>query len=187
MRIQRRQQTGFTLVEALFAGGLLGLVLGLGIPSLEGLLAGNAMVSEVNGLVTALHLARSTAVNRGGEAILCPSPDGHSCRRGGDWSQGYLLFVDLDHDRRPGPGDVLVRHHQSLASHGIRIRSSVHRPRVVYRYDGSSPGSNLTLTFCAVPGGTPPRAVILSNAGRVRLDRQGPGGRPLRCERARRR
>ena len=182
MNHPRRYQAGFTLVEALSTTVLAALVLGLGIPALQGLWARNALVTEVNGFVTALHHARSSALTRGAKAILCPSPDGRTCVGGGDWSQGYLLFVDLDQDRHPGPKDLFLWYNDSAKAHQVRIHSSLHRPKVVYRYDGSSPGTNLTLTFCALSGATPPRAVILNNSGRPRLARRKPGGEPLACD-----
>ena len=182
MNHPRQSQAGFTLVEALLTTVLTVLVLGLGVPALQGLWARNALVTEVNGLITALHHARSSALTRGAKAIVCPSPDGRMCVGGGDWSQGYLLFVDLDHDESPGPNDLFLWYSQSSKARQVQIRSSLNRPKVVYRYDGSSPGTNLTLTFCALSGATPPRAVILNNSGRPRLARRRPGGEPLVCD-----
>jgi type IV fimbrial biogenesis protein FimT len=45
-------------------------------------------------LITGLELARSEASARSAEVILCPSSNGHTCRKDGDWSYGWLVFSD---------------------------------------------------------------------------------------------
>ena len=46
---------------------------------------------------TALY-AQSEAIKRNGVVSLCPSRDGTTCTPSGEWSAGWLIFVNLDRD-----------------------------------------------------------------------------------------
>jgi type IV fimbrial biogenesis protein FimT len=61
------------------------------------------------------------------------------------------------------------------------MRSTQGRKQIIYRADGRSAGSNLTLTFCDPGDKVPPRAVILSNSGRARISQTRWDGTPLSC------
>ena len=180
LRNRYGRRTGLTLVEMLVTLTVAGVVLLAGIPEFKRMLASNRMLSEINALVAHLHLARSEAVNRGKRAVLCPSADREQCTGSPEWHQGYILFVDDNGDRKRDENEALVRVHQRRTP-GILITSSVSRRRITYRPDGTAPGSNLTVKFCAQHHATPPKAVILSNTGRPRVSRSTASGDPLDC------
>ena len=180
LQLARHRSCGLTLVEMLTMLAVAGVLLTTGIPEFKRILASNRMITEVNTLVAHLHLARSEAVNRGQRAVLCPSADGLRCLGSSEWHRGYILFVDDNGNRESDAGEPLVRIRGSGAP-GILITSSASRRRITYHPDGSSPGSNLTLTFCQRENTVLPKAVILSNTGRPRVSRTGPEDRPLRC------
>ncbi len=171
---------GLTLAEMLFTLALTGVILATGIPEFKRILASNRMISEINGLVAHLHLARSEAVNRGKRVVLCPSASADRCLGLPEWHRGYILFADDNGNRERDPHEPLIRVHAAGAP-GILITSSANRQRISYHPDGSAPGSNLTLRFCETQDATPPKAVIVSNAGRPRVSRTQPDGRELDC------
>ncbi len=171
---------GLTLVEMLVTLTVASVVLVTGIPEFKRILASNRMISEINVLVAHLHLARSEAVNRGKRAVLCPSSDGAQCLGSPAWHQGYILFVDDNGNRELDGREPLIRVHRAGAP-GILITSSASRRRISYQPDGTAPGSNLTVRFCARHDATPPKAVILSNTGRPRVSRTEADGRLLDC------
>jgi len=45
-----------------------------------------------------MNLARSEAVKRGVRVTLCKSSDGRTCTNVGNWSQGWILFNDLNNN-----------------------------------------------------------------------------------------
>jgi type IV fimbrial biogenesis protein FimT len=51
---------------------------------------------------------------------------------------------------------------------GVAILSTAGRTRINYQPDGSSPGTNITLTVCDSRGADRATALIINNAGRVR-------------------
>ena len=56
-----------------------------------------------NKLLVGLRLAHRTAHQYGATVTLCPSADGQTCSRSGDWSDGWVAFFDRDGDGEIGP------------------------------------------------------------------------------------
>lgn len=61
---------GFTLLELMAALTVLGVLLAVGVPSFVALTQNNRVTSQTNQLVSALNLARSEAIRRGGQATV---------------------------------------------------------------------------------------------------------------------
>lgn len=173
-----RRQDGFTLIEGITTLSLSALVLSLGIPSMQHLIAASRITSEANLLTAHLHLARSEAVKRRLPAVLCPSKDGNQCMGSQDWGQGYMVFIDADNDSRFDAGESVLRHHAMAASLDIDAGK---RKTVKFQATGWAPGSNLTITLCDGHDRAAPKAVIVARTGRTRTDDIHPSGRPLKC------
>ena len=167
---------GFTLVELLVVVTLVAVLLAVGLPPLGDALRRQHVTASMQMLIGDMAMARNTAVMRGQQVVMCPSAGGSGCAGGVDWSRGWLVYVDVDGNRRPdAPGDVL----RSTAApggetDGLTLRSS--RPYLRYQPDGRSAHSNLTLNVCA--GTSLEGRLVVSNLGRVRSER--PSG-PARC------
>jgi type IV fimbrial biogenesis protein FimT len=173
---------GISLLELLITLVITTIVLSIGLPAFSSLSARNQQTAEINHFVTHLHLARSYAVKTGQNHVLCPSKDMIYCFEGTHWEDGYILFEDRDRDDLRDEHESLVRISRPTSKSGIAIHSTEGRKRVIYRADGHSAGSNLTLTFCDPQNRIPPRAVFLSNAGRPRVATTYSDGEPLRCD-----
>lgn len=156
-----------TLVELMVALAVLAILLGLAAPGFERIAAGQRASAAVNTVLASFQQARMRALARAGHVGLCPSRDGATCSGGLAWQHGWLAWDDLDGNRRLDPAEPVAARHEALP-HGVRATSSIGRPRLHYRPDGSADGSNLTLTVCldAAPGRG--RAVVVNNAGRPR-------------------
>ena len=99
-----QRQSGFTLIELLITVVVAGIVLGVGVPNFVSLVRTNRTVTEVNNLVTAMHLARSEAVGRGVEVRIAPRTVGASTGACADpcisdWTSGWIVGIDLNGDR----------------------------------------------------------------------------------------
>jgi type IV fimbrial biogenesis protein FimT len=134
--------------------------------------------AEINTLVGHLNLARSEAIKRGQDAVLCPSTDGRRCDAAQDytwWHRGMFLFVDTDGNHQPDPHDPVIRIYAPSAT--LRIKSSRGRPHVIYQPNGLASGTNMTFTFCDPRGTAAARYVIVSNTGRARVLPKPPDGK----------
>lgn len=181
MNANRRRQLGFSLIESLATVAISGVLLGAGVPGFAQLIAENRLSTEVNSYVVQLNLARSEAVKQGNPAILCPSIDGLQCLGEPQWHRGYILFVDRNGNQARDADEPILRHVQGKAQAPVTIASSQSRHLVRFQSDGSTGGSNLTVTFCDAGGHGKPRAVVVSNVGRPRVTDKTAAGDALTC------
>ncbi|HET6632917.1 MAG TPA: GspH/FimT family pseudopilin [Rhodanobacteraceae bacterium] len=156
---------GFTLVELLFTLAVAGVLCVLAVPSFARLGARTRLDNVDNGMVAALHFARASAIQGGSAVLLCPSRDGRACSGASDWSIGWLVAADRNHDGVPD-GRPLRR--GAALGHGLRAVSSSGRRRVRYVADGSAPGSNLSIVVCQAGQADSARKIVVANSGRVR-------------------
>lgn len=157
---------GFSLVELLTGISIISTLLAFAVPGMSAWQARQRIAAARAELHAALMLARSSALDTQQRVVLCPSVDGHSCNTSREWARGYLLFVDLNADRKRQAREPVLRVFDSHAR--VSIVSSVGRPQVVFYPEGGSPGSNLTLTICALGHAQPASTLVLSNSGRLR-------------------
>jgi type IV fimbrial biogenesis protein FimT len=88
-----RRQLGFNLLELMVGITVLGVLLGIGVPSFNEMIRNNRLVEQTNSMVTALNYARSEALKRGIRVSACPGA-GSACSGATDWNAGVLVFTD---------------------------------------------------------------------------------------------
>ena len=101
-----KNQHGFNLIELMVTIAVLGVLLGVGVPGVQGYIHNNRLISQINSLSTSLLHARSEAIKRNQRVVVCVSIDGEQCAVGGGgtlWNKGWIVFVD-----RNGDSDVDV-------------------------------------------------------------------------------
>jgi type IV fimbrial biogenesis protein FimT len=172
---------GFTLLELIITLSIALILFGMVIPSFRTLMVKNLQAGEVNNLVHHFHLARSLSITNETHYVLCPSHDGEHCDNTVDWSHGYILYEDSNRNRSRDQPELLQAAHQPTHDRNIDIESTDGRRYVVYHGDGRPSGHNLTLTFCDPDNRIPPKAVIVSNLGRIRVSETRWDGTPLTC------
>jgi len=166
-----RTQAGYSLYDLIVTSAVVG-TLSIGTAGMVGMVQNSQITSEINELMAHLNLARSEAIVRGQEVVLCPSMNGSDCDDPKDgyawWHSGYLMFVNMDENADRASNEPIIRAHQASPGR-ISIKSSKFRSRVTYRANGLSSGSTATFTFCGAHEQSPARYVILSNTGRPRV------------------
>ena len=112
--MDRRTQLGFTLYELLITVLVIGVILTFAVPNMQGFARNSRMTSTANDMHAAFHLARSESSRAKTNITICPSTDASSC--GGNWEQGYIVFVDEDGDlARSGATETVLRSHGPIA------------------------------------------------------------------------
>ena len=185
-------QLGLTLIELLMTLSIATLLLTIGAGGMTELVAQNRRVAEVNTLIGNFNYARAEAIYRATDVIVCPiDPDdlpaapADPCAviKAGDgdrqWSQGYAILIEATGER------LRVQ----TAGDGVTIETAgINRFR--FKQDGT--GTNRTLKVCdgrddaATDAArdahvVPPRAVVVSAVGRVRVTEQMPDGSDIDC------
>ncbi len=171
---------GLTLIELLITLAIGAITLTMAVPAMGSLIGNSTRTSAINTLVSHIQLARSEAITRGGQIILCPSIDNETCYNSTTWNDGYILVVDKNSNKIADSDDEVVRVYQGLDQR-ITITSTSRRKKILFNWLGMTPGYNLTLSFCDRQQTVAPKAVIVSNTGRPRLSDKQPDGTPIDC------
>ena len=171
-----RSCRGVTLTELLVAMSVLSILLAVGVPSFSQFTANTRLNSYANTLFSHLSLARSEAVKRNTRVAICKSLDGSACASSGDWSQGWIVFVDLDNNASIGSGEQVITTMSALPT-GFSFSGNGNVSDYI-SYDGQGISKlttggfqSGTITLCpAAPAAAGNgRNIILSSSGRARI------------------
>jgi len=172
---------GYSLIELMATLAVIAVLLGLAAPSFSNLTSSTRMTSCINQLISEMHYARSEAIKRNTRVELCKCSDGATCSSSGDWSQGYLIFSDLNRDHQHEDSEPILHWQSALSElHSLEYSAFPTSNYVIYYPDGRSLG-NGTFTFCDTRGSKDAKAVILYKTGRIRTSRTKPNGDALVC------
>ena len=175
-RAVKPKQRGHSFLELLVALLVAGILAAIAVAGVGVINQTIRLRAAKDAMLTSLQVARAQAIYRGGRVVLCKSDAMKSplCRKTHDWSDGWIMFHDRNHNLQPDTGEAVL--HRALAqSHGVRIFGN----RTVADYISFSPAGNAlqqsgaaqmgTLTICQMA--TQPAQgfdIRLRGAGRVR-------------------
>jgi type IV fimbrial biogenesis protein FimT len=164
-------QRGVTLAELIVVVAISAVMMGVALPSLRELIRAYQLKAAVNDLFGAIDLARTQAIARGQRVQLVPAGAAAS-----DWSDGWVVFVDGDGNRRPDAGEEVIMRHGPPAG-GIAIdaafSSQQGSPYLAYNSMGRSCSDTSSLaarwgTLSLVQGGQI-RRIKINMLGRARI------------------
>ena len=187
---RRRLDHGMTLVELLAVLSILAILLGVGVPGMQRLVAGTRGSSSMMELHALLGFARQSAITMHREVTLCGTSNEVACSNTWD-EKPTLVFVDANRNRRADASERILLVSELTRSARIRWNASGNRNYLRYRPDGGVAEYG-NFTYC--PANRDPRharQIILSATGRPRaaIDKDGDGivedrlGIPLNCDR----
>ena len=144
------------------------IMLTLGAPSFNAMLAKSRLEADSSGLLAHLIYAREEARNSASLITICMSADGATCGVAG-WSQGHIVFRDGGAPGTVGATDTLLRHGQAVNT-SVSVSAAILGSGATYtqKYvsfdsDGKLVGENaLRFTLCA-PGQLPRQLALRLN------------------------
>ena len=117
------RSSGFSLVELMITIAVLAVIIAISAPSFTGLFNGNRLTSAANELVASLQMAKSEALRRNAEIIVCRSEDGINCAGAGQWDAWITVDPDdevLRQDRVKAPVELTADVHTiSFRGNGV--------------------------------------------------------------------
>ena len=167
-----RQQEGLTLIELLTTITIVGLLAVVAIPGFKTMTSRNRMVANLNDLVADLQFARSEAIKRGRDIIVCPANSGmQHCRVSNDWSGGWIVRDPGDSSVAPPVPSTILRIHEPLHSDDSMTetdrRSGDTAGRIVFNRNGFSTNAR-TIQICGPDNdASKARAIVISTTGHI--------------------
>ncbi len=179
--INLRTLRGITLIELMTVMAIIAITLGFGIPAVSAILQTNRMATAINSLSAGFALARSEAVTRNQEIVICKSHDGVLCTNKGGWEQGWIIFADTNHNEHRDEDEPRF-HVQDALPPGIKVSfSAFESDHYVHYWPTGFTLMNGTFTFCQENQAELTKALVLSRIGRLRKSKTHPDGSPLKC------
>ena len=172
---------GFTLLQLLTSIAIISVSLAIGIPNVTAMIQTNRMANAMNTLSRNFALARSAAVTRNQEVLICASGDGRYCTRKGGWEQGWIVFIDADGDERRGEEEQILWVQEALPPGVTVVFSAFRSDYYVHYWPSGFTEMNGTFTFCYRNSAMPPKALILNKIGRIRKSQTQWDGAKLEC------
>jgi type IV fimbrial biogenesis protein FimT len=158
-----RTHLGVTLIELLFAIGLVALLAALATPGFRSGLRSAAVRTAAFELAVGLQRVRAGSIVEARPALLCPIDSSGNCVASGSDAAGWRAFIEDG----AAPRDVGG---QSLPA-GVFLRAT----RSPIRFWPSSYAASAgTLTICDAQRVAQPRALVISAGGRARLEAADP-------------
>jgi Tfp pilus assembly protein FimT len=160
----RQGSRGITLIELCFGVAVVAILAGLAAPSLRSTVRNAAMRSAVLDLLAGLQQARTSSITQSRPGVFCLSDATGRCLTGNATAQSWTAFLEAREGQTVLAGGALPR---GLELHATRARLNF--------WPDSLAATTSTLTICDPAGFARPRALIVSQNGRVRLA-DGAGG-----------
>ena len=153
-----RKNRGLTLLELCIAMALAALLATLAVPTFRAASRSAAIRSAFFELAAGLQLTRASSIVQARQAVLCLSASaGSSCLRDGS-SGAWTAFLEVDGVSQPLSAHALP---PGIVLHATRNRLDF--------WPGSRAATTGTLTICDAQGVARPRAIVVSQLGRIRL------------------
>ena len=169
-----KSQRGFTVIELMITILVLALLATVGVPSFGQFVTNNRITTQANGLHADILYARSEAVKRDTQVIICRSsnPGATNPCNATAWEQGWVVFVDSNEDDIYTAGETIIKAQDQLLG-GVNL--SLSGPtRIIYQGDGRLAVTNPTFKFCSADNDNQyTREIDISPLGTPKVARKG--------------
>lgn len=177
------REKGFTLIELMTTIGIGAILMSMAVPSMQSVAMNSKQRSGTNELISAMHLARNTAITTNSRVTLCASSNGSSCEAVA-WNEGWIIFTDLDSDQDVDGDEVVLR--AGTKAEGLNISSTQFANFLMYRPSGrvmnATTATNVgEFKVCDGRGTNHLRVIAIDLSGRPRVSDYSAFGLSLSC------
>jgi type IV fimbrial biogenesis protein FimT len=159
-----RKLQGLTLIELLVTLAIVTLLVTVGVPMFQQLTASARARSDVTKFQSALYLARSEAVKRGQNVVVCSkadrSPTDYTCGDVTQWNNGFMVMV---------PGEAFPIRTFSADPGSFTVTTTA--AAITYRADGSAIDVDMDFSHPSKRGDLE-RCVSIEPTGGVRVEKE---------------
>lgn len=166
MRTSRDPMAGFTAIELMVTVAIIAILLALAIPSFNDATLSSQLAANANRLSGSATMARSEAIKRNANVIVCMSSNGTSCATSGGWEQGWIILSGTT---------VLLQ--EQAANLGLKL-NVVPTTATSLTFDATGVGTTQAdFTICrATPTvGSQERKVSINSTGRISVTKTALG------------
>lgn len=174
-----RKAAGFTLIELIVTLTVAGILVSIAIPDFKTTIDNNRQISELNTLLSGMVYARSEAVKRNVDVVICSTSDQKTCS--GTWSNGWLVYYTptgtydapgTTNPTNPLPAPTsseIIREYPALGGgNSLKSDSNAVNNTVVFQPSGLTLLANDSqFTLCDSRGSQYGRVLMVSVTGRA--------------------
>jgi type IV fimbrial biogenesis protein FimT len=172
---------GATLLELMIVLIVVGVVTSIAAPTFGNLIITTKISQATSALHSSLLFARSEALKRGRNVVICrssnPSALAPNCAAtsGAGWGQGWIIYVDEDGNKKFTSADILIRMQDAIFSTEAQgnITSSPTRNYISYNPTGQTFGSFIRFTIHRPESDMNTfhdKFICIASGGRARVD-----------------
>jgi len=169
---------GFTLIELIMTMLIAGVLIGISIYGWQHFVITNQQTATINRLIGEIYFARSEAIKRNVNVVLCPSADRQHC--GGQWNDSHIISIinaNLlnihDHPKTSShfnSATVLRQYPPLPKGITLRLQSFGNSQMIKFTPYGFLNVQNGTFIFCPLNRDLHyAKAIIMNKLGRIRL------------------
>jgi type IV fimbrial biogenesis protein FimT len=154
---------GFTLIELMITVAIMSIMMAVGLPSFQSIIASSRLTAAANAMVSALQLARFEAIKQHKPVVVTKKTN---------WKDGWIVYVDKNRNNAQDTDEPTLATFDAI-SPTVKMDNTTVTYTTYMNYDESGRANvGGHFTFCSPATGTATdfRKVVIAATGRMRVE-----------------